>query len=329
MDKEFLNFLKDKSEISLRYDPRTEAVWVYGNPQKCPCLSLSFLKQYYEVQLELIDYFKQNNMQPKTPVKFLVYASQIPEVYSYGGDLEAIIEVVKHREREKIESCAQVAIHSMYLNATNLNLPIQTITLMEGTAMGGGFEGALPFNAIIAEEQSTFGLQQMRFNMLPGSGIYSFLARKVGMKNADEIILKGKIYNAEEMRKMGAVSHVARRGEGVKAVDEYIRTYRRSFNAMQALHRAQLHYKPFDFSELEYMAELWIDTIINMDASNLRMLQKISESQKQQIYNIPRRLRAKQDRRFMQMREGSPILDADGNIIREDRRKNPDPRGSD
>jgi DSF synthase len=325
MDKEFLNLLRDKPEISMRYDPKMEAIWIYGNPQNCPCLSASFLKQYHDVQLGLIEYFKHSNMSPKTPVKFLVYASQYPDVYSYGGDLEAIIEVIKSRKRKNVEQCAQFAIKNMYLNAMNLNLPIQTITLVEGVAMGGGFEGALPFNAIIAEEQSTFGLQQMRFNMLPGSGIYSFLARKVGMQKADEIITDSKIYSANDLYDMGIVTKVAQQSNGVQETNKYMKDYRRSFNAMQAFHKARLYYHPFEFSELEYMAELWVGTIMDIDLPNLKMLQKIADGQKQQRLATVQPLRAKQDRRFMQT-EQFPFSDVDGNIIEKDRRNNPDPR---
>ena len=329
MDKEFIEYLRDKKEVSLRYDAKTEAVWVYGNPSKCPCLNISMLQELHETQTGLIDYFKHHNMQTKTPVKFFVYASQVPDVYNYGGDVETIYNVAKNRNRQEIEKCAKLAIKAMYLNFTNFGLPIHTLTLVEGDAMGGGFEKALSFGRIIAEEQSRFGLQQMRFNMLPGSGIYSFLVRMMGIKNADEVITSAKIYSASEMHDMGAVSVVARKGEGKKEVDKYLRQYKKSFRAMQALEKAKFRYAPFDFSELEYMAELFVDTIVNMDQSDLKMLKKLSEAQEKNNIEIEKRLRTKQDRRIMQWDGVMSIIDADGNRIQEDRRKNPDPRGSD
>jgi DSF synthase len=325
MDKAFMKFLRDKSEVSLRYDPKTEAVWVYGKPKDCPCLTVSLLQQLHEVQTELIDYFRQENMKPKTPVKFLIYASQTPEIYSFGGNIEAIIDVIEKHDRDAIEYCAQIAIKSMYLNAMNLHLPLQTITLIEGAAMGGGFEAALSCGAIIAEEQSTFGLQQMRFNMLPGSGIYSFLARKVGMKYADEIIMGTQIYSAKEMLKMGAVDRVARRGEGLKEANAYMRSYRRSFEAMQALHAAKLRYRPFAFEELEYMAQLWVDSLMKLEPSHLQMLKKVTDAQARLYSEHSQWVRTKQDRRI-HTTQSFPLVDSEGNVIERDRRVNPDPR---
>ncbi len=328
MDREFLHYLKDKKEVSLRYDAYTEAVWVYGKPEKCPCLNISMLQELHETQTGLIDYFRHHDMKPKTPVKFFVYASQIPDIFSLGGDVETIYSVAKNQKREKMEQCAKLAIKAMHLNFTNFGLPIHTLALVEGDAMGGGFEKALSFGKIIAEEQSRFGLQQMRFNMLPGSGIYSFLVRMVGPRYADEIITQTKIYSAQEMHEMGAVSVVARKGEGKKEVDRYLRQYKKSFRAMQALEKAKLRYAPFPFSELEYMAELFVNTIMGLDRLDLKMLQKLAESQEKNTAEISHRLRTKQDRRFVHPDPHGPIVDAAGNPVAKDRRKNPDPRTS-
>ncbi len=328
MDRELLKLTRDRKEITVRYEKQTQAIWVYIKPKDCPCLSAELLEEYHEVQQELIDYFIRSNMKPKTPIKFFVAASQTPEIYGFGGNVLEIIETIRSRKRERIERCANVAIKNMYLHVVNLHLPIQTVTLVEGAAFGGGFETALPFNYIIAEKQSQFGLQQMRFNFFPGSGIYSLLARKVGMKNADEIILGMKTYSAQEMMEFGAVDAVAKKGEGKKAVDAYLKRYLRNFSSLQALHAAKMRYRPFEFSELEDMAKIWVDSLMNLEGKDIKMMEKVAEKQKESLYDIPHLLRAKQDRRIIPDVE-FPLTDMDGNLIEKDRRHLPDPRNND
>jgi DSF synthase len=237
-----------------------------------------------------------------------------------------LVKAFKEKDRDNLEACAKVAIKNMYLNTHNLNLPLQTIAFIEGDALGGAFQAALSFNAIIAEEQSQFGLQQIRFNMCPGIGLYSFLARKVGMNNADKIIKHSRMYTAQEIHEMGAITEIAKEGEGKKVVDRYMQLYRRSFKVMQTLHAAKFRYAPFEFEELEDMAAMWVDSMLNLDEEDIARLEKIAESQKQQIYGIPQRLRAKQDRRFDTPTGSFPLMDADGKVIKEDRRGNSDPR---
>ena len=321
----FNKLLRERKELTVRYDTSTKALWVYMKPKDCPCLNLNILNEYHEVQQELIDYFHQNDMAPEIPVKFLILASQTPEIYGYGGNILEIIETVKNIDREKIEQCAEVAIKGMYNHVVNLHLPIHTVALVEGVAVAGGFEKVLSFNAVIAEEQSIFGLQQMRFNFFPGSAIYSLLARKVGMRKADEIIVGMKTYTADEMKEMGVVTQVAQKGEGKKAVDRYLRKYLKGFNGLQALHAAKMRYRPFEFQEMEDMAKIWVDSLMNLDEKDIKIMEIVAEKQKDSIFNIPHLLRAKQDRRFNPDVD-FPLIGTDGNLIEKDRRHLPDPR---
>ncbi len=326
MDKFFHRIMKDRELISVRYDSKTGAVWAYGNPKNCPCLTMSMFEDFYSVQKDVLDYLKANDMKPKNPINFFVYASQVPEVFGYGGELNELIQVIENKDRQKLERCAEYVIKTTYINVMNFWAPLQTIALIEGDTMGGGFQAALSYNTRIAEEQAKFGLQQTRFNLCPGIGIYSLLARAVGMNNADRIITSSKTYSAKEMQEMGAVTEVVPKGEGGKAIERYMKQYLRSFNVMQTLHAAKLRYAPFEYKELEDMAALWVDAMLRFDTAGLDRLKKIAEAQKQQLYGIFHRLRTKQDRRFDTSPKTFPIIDADGNVIEEDRRKNPDPR---
>ena len=58
------------------------------------------------------------------------------------------------------------------------------------------------------------GLPEILFNLFPGMGAYSLLARRLGMKKAEEMILSGKIFEARELHEMGVVDMIVPSGEG-------------------------------------------------------------------------------------------------------------------
>jgi DSF synthase len=325
MDPLFRKIVRDRRQVAVRYDADTEAVWVYGNPEDGLFFNMIMFQDFHDVQKDIIEYFKANDMKPKIPIRYLVYASQVPKIYSLGGNLAVMVENIAQGNEEQLRECARLATKAMYLNKMNLHLPIQTITLVEGDALGGGFEASLSYGALIVEKQAMLGLQQMRLNIYPGTGIYSFLARAVGMKNADEILTSSRLYSAQEIFDMGGITELAEEGHGEEVVNNYMKRYTRSFEAMQALHAAKFRYAPFDFSELEDMAEIWIDALMRLDTSTITTLQRVAKSQYKKFQNISYRLRTKQDRRFMQA-ESFPFVDSEGNVIERDRRVNPDPR---
>ena len=233
MDKDFHKIIRGKSEISVRYDPKYEAIWVYSNPKSRPCYSMSLLQEVYELQLSIINYFKKNDMKPKTPIKYYLNASQTPGIYNYGGDLQHFSDLIKNRDYDALYNYAKLCIDIIYLNAVNLHLPITTISVVEGTSLGGGFENAISCSVCIAEEGSQMGVPEIRFNLIPGMGAYSFLARSAGVRVAEEIISSGHIYAAETLHDMGIITKIAKKGETHNMVNIFMKRNSRSFNGMR------------------------------------------------------------------------------------------------
>ena len=326
MDKEFHKLLKDRQQIKIRYDSGTKAIWTYSSPIIRPCYNVTLLREFREFQLELIDYFENHNMNPPMPIKYFIHASQIPEIYNYGGDLGLFSELIQNKDADTLFEYAKVCIDIVYMNFVNLHLPITTIALVEGDALGGGFEGAISHNITIVEEQVQMGLPEIRFNLIPGMGAYSFLARSVGTKMAEEIISSGKMYDATELCDMGVVTHVVKQGEGEKEVNKFMKRHSRSFNGMQAIQAARHRYAPIEYDELIDITKIWVDAALRLEPKDLRMMKKLVDAQNQKAINMQRKLRTKQDRRFEKGNIQFPFEDMEGNIIFKDRRSRKDPR---
>jgi enoyl-CoA hydratase/carnithine racemase len=90
-------------------------------------------------------------------------------------------------------------------------VPQATIASVFGHALGGGFELALSCDLIVAAEDATFGLPEVRVGIVPGGGATQLLARKVGEARAKELIFTGRRISAEEAFDMGLVARVVER----------------------------------------------------------------------------------------------------------------------
>ena len=97
-----------------------------------------------------------------------------------------------------------------------------TVALVQGDAIGGGFEAMLTNDVVIAERAAKFGLPEILFNLFPGMGAHSFLRRRVGERMARVLIEDGRSRSADEMRELGLVDVVCEPGEGEATLRQFV-----------------------------------------------------------------------------------------------------------
>lgn len=85
------------------------------------------------------------------------------------------------------------------------SLPVPVIARVEGYALGGGLELAMACDLIFASSHAKFGQTETKLGFVTGWGGSYRLVRRVGLPRAKELVFSGRIFDAEEAARLGAV----------------------------------------------------------------------------------------------------------------------------
>jgi DSF synthase len=117
------------------------------------------------------------------------------------------------------------------------------------------------------------------FNMFPGMGAYQLLTRRLTSAKAEELILSGRTYNAEELHRMGLIDVLAEPGEGEEAVMRYIKRRHRLFHGNQGLRSAIQAASPMDYGALIRVAEVWVHQAMGLQERDLELMDYLVRAQ--------------------------------------------------
>ncbi|MEX0924138.1 MAG: crotonase/enoyl-CoA hydratase family protein [Rhodovibrionaceae bacterium] len=279
MDPAWLTKARTYNELELDYDREDALLWCYMSPQGRPSYSMSMLREICDLQEGVKQYYTSSEDKGENPLQYMVWGSRVPGTYNLGGDLNLFRQLIVERDRKTLTDYAVTCIDAVHRNVIAMDLPIITISLVQGDALGGGFEHALSGNVVIAERQSKFGLPEVLFNLFPGMGAYSLIARKIGAAMAERMIFSGKVYSAEELHEIGLVDILCEEGQGEEAVDHFIAQNRRRHNARCAIYKAARRFHPVTHEELRDIALLWVDTALTLKEADLKKMGRLAKAQ--------------------------------------------------
>jgi DSF synthase len=262
------------------FDPHYGVHWVWLK-ENCPVkFTPGLLKELRQIQDHCATKIENDLTNHSSDrMRYQVIGSKIPGVFSLGGDLALFRDKILTGDANSLRIYARDAIDLVYINAVNYEQPVTTISLLQGQAMGGGFEAAMAANVIVAERQCKLGFPEVMFNMFPGMGAYQLLCRRLSPGEAEQLILSGKTYSAEELYNLGLIDVLAEDGEGEQAVWRYIRNHDRRSNGMNGFRRALQAARPLDRMELYRMVDVWVETALALSERDLGIIEYLLKAQ--------------------------------------------------
>lgn len=213
------------------------------------------------------------------PTHYAVMRSAHPDYFSLGGDLAHFRDCIRRQDRSRLHTYSTLCLDMMHDWATCSGDDATTVALVQGRALGGGFEAALSADVVIAEEQSEFGLPEIMFGLFPCTGAMSLLSRRVGVFQAEKMMTNGRIYSAAELKAMGVIDEVCARGEGERAVRSYITSHARNRRARLMVQRSRHRLAPLDYAELAKVVDEWADLAMELGAAELRVMDMLIRMQ--------------------------------------------------
>jgi DSF synthase len=263
------------NELDVLYDDEFQVLWSYMRPTGRPSFTPTMLADFQNWQSLISEGFGPE----KVPLRYLVLGSRAPGVFCFGGDLKLFHQLIHERDRDGLVSYGHRCCEILHRNIQTLDIPMLTIGLVEGSALGGGFEALLSFDYIVAERGATFGLPEIMFGLFPGMGAHALLSRKLGSAMADRLIGSNKAYSAEEMYDLGIVHHLAENGQGLNACREFIKKSDRRHAGLVNSRKATKTVWNLELDELNRITELWADAAMQLRDQDLKVMTRLAAAQ--------------------------------------------------
>lgn len=267
------------SDLDTVITEEDRAFWCFMKPRERPSFTAQLLQDLTRMQSGIRQLFVQGAQAGTRPFDYFVLGSRTAGVFNLGGDLVMFRQAIERGEREHLRRYAHACVEAGYANHTGYDNRVVTIALIQGDALGGGFESALSCDMMIAEKSAKFGLPEVLFNLFPGMGAYSFLSRRIGPVRAEEMIMSGRIYTAAELHALGLVQVLAEDGAGEIAVRDYIARNRNRHNAQSAVYQARRLVNPVTLGELRDVTDLWVDAALRLSEQDLRKMGRLAAAQ--------------------------------------------------
>ena len=125
------------------------------------------------------------------------------KAFCSGLDLENLKALLGRTPDQNLQDSQTM----VQLFRTLYEFPKVTIAAVNGAAIAGGTGLALLCDFTLAVPEAKFGYTEVRIGFVPAI-VSTFLLRQVGEKQARDLLLTGRLFDAEEAARLGLVSEV-------------------------------------------------------------------------------------------------------------------------
>jgi 3-hydroxyacyl-CoA dehydrogenase/enoyl-CoA hydratase/3-hydroxybutyryl-CoA epimerase len=153
----------------------------------------------------------------------LIIISAKKSIFIAGADLKTLLKQAQTGEMRDFIADGQRILNRIAV------LKIPTVAAIHGACAGGGYEVTLACDWRIATDDpaTRIGLPETTLGLIPAWGGCTRLPRLIGPERAAEVILKGKLYSAQDALKLGLIDEIASRDRLVDLARKKLRSGKR------------------------------------------------------------------------------------------------------
>jgi len=138
--------------------------------------------------------------------------------FSAGGDLQMLQKktAIGAEENRRL----MLEFYNSFLSLRALGVPL--VAALNGHAIGAGLCLACGCDIRLGSERAKFGFTFTRLGLHPGMGATYFVRQVIGHAAASELLLTGRVIDAQEAYRLGLISQIVKEGEVVAAAQRVV-----------------------------------------------------------------------------------------------------------
>jgi enoyl-CoA hydratase len=174
-----------------------------------------------EAIVQLADAWQRVNQDDDVRVAIVTGAGD--KAFSAGADLARMIPLLTGARKpedewdQRLKENRRLGDHAL-LRGYDVDKPI--IAAVNGFCIAGAFELMQATDLRVAADHARFGLQEVKWAIIPASGSLVRLPRQMPYCKAMEILLTGNLIDAHEAHRLGLVNYVVPAGEVMAKAEE-------------------------------------------------------------------------------------------------------------
>src|SRR5258705_10642197 len=167
-------------------------------------LTLNRPEKRNAISYELIDDLTRALEEVKNSPAQILILTGAGKAFCSGMDLDNLKALTGHTPEQNLEDSRKMAslFRSLY------DLPKPTIAAVNGAAVAGGSGIATLCDFTLAVPEAQFGYTEVRIGFVPAI-VSTFLLRQVGEKIARDLLLTGRLFDAQEALRVGLINEIA------------------------------------------------------------------------------------------------------------------------